>query len=134
MKISSTSPLKKSVTPSKVKGGGVSSADFESELEKAAPSPVKESFQVSNVEAIWAQQEVNVEAEKRKRQMKRGHRIIDHLEQIKQSLLSNTLSLQQLKKLQEEIRREKENVEDPILADLLSDIELRAAVELAKYL
>lgn len=133
MKISSSTPAKKSVTPSKVKGGSVSSTDFEKQLEKNAPAQVHESFHVSTVDAIWAQQEVNEDGERRKRQVKRGHLIVDHLEQIQQALLSDSLTKQQLMNLNDALAREKEDITDPKLAALLSDIELRAAVELAKY-
>lgn len=134
MKVSSSTSLKKTVTPSKVKGGSVSSAGFEKELEKPAAPPVQGNFSVSTIDAIWAQQEVNENGERKKRQVKRAHRLIDHLEQIQQALLSNQLTKQQLINLQEALEREREEIsDDEELAALLSDIELRAAVELAKY-
>jgi hypothetical protein len=64
--------------------------------------------------------------------VRRAGRILDVLDQVKLALLDGRLSLAQLNQLRRAVRDERDFTGDPGLEGVLDEIELRAAVELAK--
>lgn len=68
----------------------------------------------------------------RKRAQERGNMMLDHLEEIRMGLLLGTIPMAKLEQLAQLIRAKREQVDDPKLLAILDEIELRAAVELAK--
>jgi hypothetical protein len=70
--------------------------------------------------------------ERRRRAVRRAGRLLDVLDEIKLALLDARLSATQLDRLRRAIRDERELTDDPRLEAVLDEIELRAAVELAK--
>ena len=88
---------------------------------------------MSAVGGILAAQEVNDPTTGKSRGLKRGHDILDRLEEMHRALVVGTLSLTQVERLANFVSARKENVADPALAELLNEIEIRAAVELAKF-
>ena len=87
---------------------------------------------VMGVDALLALQDVGGPLERKRRAVSRAGRILDALDEIKMSLLDGQLSLGQLDRLRRAVRDERALTEDPKLEGLLDDIELRAAVEIAK--
>lgn len=77
-------------------------------------------------------QEVPTATDGRSRGIKHGYNILDHLDEIRLGLLSGSLSSMRLMELGREVEEVRETVIDPQLSAILDDIELRAAVELAK--
>lgn len=64
---------------------------------------------------------------------RRGGDLLDRLDEIRIALLSGSLSMPQLERLQTALQARGEEAADPALRSLVQDIELRVAVELAKY-
>ena len=87
---------------------------------------------VMGVGALLALQDVGGPLERKRRAVRRAGRILDVLEDIKVALLEGELSIGDLDRLRRAIRDEREQTEDPNLEAVLDDIELRAAVEMAK--
>lgn len=70
--------------------------------------------------------------ESRQRLLRRGEDILDKLEEVRHGLLLGTLPKEKLADLAQMVRSRRENCQDPRLASLLDEIELRAEVEVAK--
>lgn len=70
--------------------------------------------------------------ERKKRQARRGHDLLDGLDRLKAALLSGRVQIAELERLKTTLALRRETTDDPRLDDVLAHIELRAAVELAK--
>ncbi|WP_332692360.1 flagellar assembly protein FliX [Bosea sp. (in: a-proteobacteria)] len=70
--------------------------------------------------------------ERRRRQARRGHDLLDGLDRLKAALLSGRVQIAELERLKAMLSVRRENTDDPRLDEVLAHIELRAAVELAK--
>ena len=90
---------------------------------------------ITTVGSILAAQEVDNDGAQRARQQleKYGEDILDRLDEIKQDLLIGAISRERLANLAQALRMKKSTTNDPALISIIDDIELRAAVELAKY-
>lgn len=95
-------------------------------------APTTSAAPSSAVEGLFALQEISDELTGRRRAAARGNALLDRLEDLRIALLSGTLPRGQLAQLRELAREHGPSVDDPKLASLLNDIELRVAVELAK--
>jgi hypothetical protein len=84
------------------------------------------------VDGLFALQEVADELSGRRRAAARGTALLDRLDELRLGLLSGTLPRAQLEALRQLAREHGPTTDDPKLAAILSDIELRVAVELAK--
>jgi hypothetical protein len=101
----------------------------------SAPAPsagVSRTASVMGVDALLALQELGGPLERRRRSVRRAGRILDALDEIKVSLLDGRLSLAQLDRLKRAVQDERAFTDDPRLEGVLDEIELRAAVEIAK--
>ncbi len=58
--------------------------------------------------------------------------MLDHLDEIRLGLLMGAISESKLSALMRTVRENRDQVDDPRMAAVLDEIELRAAVELAK--
>lgn len=87
---------------------------------------------VGSIDALLALQEAEGPAERRRRAVKRGGRILDVLDQVKLALLEGEGAQASLERLARAIREERCGTEDAGLEDVLDEIETRAAVEMAK--
>lgn len=81
---------------------------------------------------LLALQEISEEDIKRQKLMQQGNNLLDVLEKLRHQLLMGTLPGHLLLDLSRNISLQKQFVTDPRLNDIIADIELRAAVELAK--
>ena len=70
--------------------------------------------------------------ESKRRAVGRAGRILDVLEDVKVALLSGEVSADDLERLKQAVRDERDATEDDRLEGVLNEIETRAAVELAK--
>lgn len=114
-------------------GGGVFRLPDAGETASAAStSGVARTGGVMGMDALLALQDVGGPLERKRRAVSRAGRILDVLDEIKMALLDGELSLGQLDRLRRAVRDERALTEDPKLEGLLDDIELRAAVEIAK--
>lgn len=87
---------------------------------------------VGDVSALMALQGVEDVMERRRRAVRRGSGILDRLEELKLALLSGEASEGSLENLARTLREERPQDADAGLNSLLDQIDLRAAVELAK--
>lgn len=79
--------------------------------------------------AVQAEEEPQ---ERKRRQARRGHDLLDGLDTLKAALLAGRVSPAQLENLRQSLAQRRETTDDPRLDEVLAHIELRAAVELAK--
>jgi hypothetical protein len=100
---------------------------------KKAGNPVE--FAVAGLGSILAAQAVDPDTgeapsyEERRRRARRGEEILERLEEIRRGFLLGTIPKDRLATL---AREKRERGADPLISQLLDEIELRAEVELAK--
>ena len=87
---------------------------------------------LGSLDALIALQQVEGPTERRRRAMNRAGRILDVLDEVKLSMLEGADASATMAKLGKAVREERSNTEDPGLEGVLDEIEVRAAVELAK--
>lgn len=87
---------------------------------------------VAGVSALMALQGVEDVLERRRRAIRRGGGLLDRLDELKLALLSGEAGEGALDRLGRSLREERPVDADPGLNSLLAQIDLRAAVELAK--
>jgi hypothetical protein len=97
----------------------------------AAAAPAAASA-LSNVSALMALQGVETALERRRRAVRRGGGLLDRLDELKLALLSGEAGEGALDRLARTLREDRPEDPDPALTGLLEQIDLRAAVELAK--
>jgi class II flagellar assembly regulator FliX len=88
---------------------------------------------VAGIDALLALQAIDEPGERRRRGAKRGRIALDALDDLKLGLLAGTLDGVALRKLTSAAAVLAEQSGDPGLDGILAEIELRAAVELAKF-
>ncbi len=114
-------------------GGGGFKLPAAEEAGAAAPTAgVGRVAGVMGVDALLALQDVGGPLERKRRAVGRAGRILDVLDEVKLALLDGSLDLGQLDRLRRAVRDERARTDDPKLEGVLDEIELRAAVEIAK--
>ena len=129
-------------SPSEIKRrktSGTSSSSFSALLDATSSAGEADSTNsLSDISAtapldnMLAMQEISEEEMARKELIKKGNNLIEELEKLRQQLLMGTVPLTTLRNLSHQLSIKKQSVSDPQLLSLMDDIELRAAVELAK--
>ena len=121
------------------KAGSVSGAKFAEALaaaEGVAASDGVESVQAASAvgvsSVLLGAQEISEEEIRRKKAIKKGRFTLDALEGLRDALLMGALPISTLRNLEKIIAEERETTQNPALNAILDEIELRAAVELAK--
>jgi len=99
----------------------------------AAPCNVTATASFGSVDSLLALQEVPDATARRREAKKRGESLLAQLDEIRLGLLSGTLSRAQIEKLASLIAVRSGPLGAPELEEVLAEIELRAAVELAKF-
>ncbi|WP_309605203.1 flagellar assembly protein FliX [Phenylobacterium sp.] len=87
---------------------------------------------VMGVDALLALQDIGGPLERKRRAVRRAGRILDVLDALRLGLLEGELRAGDLDLLRRAVRDRREGTDDPGLEAVLDDIELRAAVEVAK--
>ena len=88
---------------------------------------------LSPVDGLFALQEVREDGpSRRRRAVQRGGVLLDRLDDLRLGLLSGRMSAAQIGELTRLVASERAEVDDPRLAAVLDEIDLRARVELAK--
>lgn len=93
---------------------------------------------VAGVGGILAAQAVNPDVgqgpdyQERKRRARRGEDILERLDEVRKGLLVGSVPKERLGELARLVREKREKGADPLISQLLDEIELRAEVELAK--
>ena len=84
------------------------------------------------IDGLFALQEVADGLAGRRRATARGTALLDKLDELRLALLSGRMPRAQLEALRQLAREHGPSIDDPKLAAVLAEIELRVAVELAK--
>jgi len=115
------------------RGDGPSSSFLPHEAEPPARTPTASApMALAGLDALIALQAIDADAPRKKRKaVRKGHDILDLLDEIKVGLLSGGLSAEAIERVIWQLDGIEESG-DPALDDLIADIALRAEVELAK--
>ena len=84
------------------------------------------------VDSLLALQEVSDDPGGRKRGRRHGEALLERLDDLHLGLLSGRMSIDALERLSVMVAAKRDTVGDPRLSQILDEIEVRAAVELAK--
>ena len=101
-------------------------------------APAERAGPVADVGGILAAQSVAPQTgatpdySERKRRARKGEDILDRLEEVRRGLLLGNVPKEKLAALARLVREKREKGADPLISQLLDEIELRAEVELAK--
>jgi len=114
-------------------GGARSDAFAKALSDSGTPASVSGGGPVGALSAMLMLQEVPDALDSRGRAKRRGEQILALLDRVRLGLLAGTLSQAQLAQLAQTVRARRDEIDDPRLAEILDEIELRAAVELAKF-
>lgn len=120
------------------KAGGVAAPGFAEALAQAEGVSATEATEATAAVAavgmgsLLGAQEVDEREARRHKAMKRARLTLDTLEQLRDALLIGVLPMTTLMGLERLIDEERQHNDDPKLSAILDEIELRAAVELAK--
>lgn len=133
MKIAGTHPVQSNTIRRRDQAKAGSGANFASELSDAQPpaAPVP-SGAASTIDGILALQEVDEDGRGTREERERGEAILDRLDDIRHGLLTGSVNPRTLENLLTQVRQQRKTFTDPRLTEILEEIELRAAVELAK--
>lgn len=134
MKIAGTGPINPSSLRRRDKSGGTQKSAFASELSQSRQAnSATVANQVESLSGLLNAQEVDDESKRgRKSALDRAELLLDKLEQLRHGLLLGKISGRQLADLVNTVRRRQDQFVDPRIRVILEEIELRAAVELAK--
>ncbi len=105
---------------------------FDGAEEVAEPASVSQAAPTNPLNPMLALQEMPEEEFLLKQAVRQGKSMIDALEDIRYGLLGGTLPISTLARLEGLVQQQRATTSDPRLQSILDDIELRAAVELAK--
>ncbi len=139
MKISNTGSTKGVTKTSKKSKSSKAGGDFASHLGKSSSADtqteIMETPPVASMDTILSIQEVGdaTEEENRRALYQRGEDILDRLSEIQREILSGGISVERLQNLAQMLRTRRQTVDDPRLAQIIDEIELRAEVEIAKW-
>lgn len=135
MKITGPGPIRPAETRRRTKSPGASHERFSVDSSADAPSSaaVTSTNALASVEVLLTLQDVHQDIDGRRKALQRGHRLLDRLDDIRHGLLTGAIPRHKLQALADAAGQEKAKVADPRLAEILGEIELRAAVELAKF-
>ena len=114
------------------KGGRAFADHVSGEARDGSVAPVGASVPPAPVDALIALQEVPDASTGRRRALMRGSSMLDLLDEVRVGLLSGIIPRGRLQSLLDALKGRRESIEDPRLAQLIDEIELRASVELAK--
>ncbi len=137
MRIDGTGAANKSGSAKKASGakksGDVSFSSYLSEASSASEAEnTEQASQVSAMSSLLMLQEVDEREAGRKQAVKKGDKVLQYLDEIRHSLLLGRLPREVVSDLHKSVDDWRERTDDPNLNAILDDIELRAAVELAK--
>lgn len=123
--------------PKRTSGGGSAGGPSFASLLKGADKPAGQVAQAAPMAALDAMltiQAVDDQAgrQNRQRAFRRGSTLLEKLDEIRHGLLEGQMPASRLQALAQALRTEKMGIEDPKLAELVAEIELRCEVELAK--
>lgn len=116
------------------KAEGTAGGSFAKQLvgETGQAAGVNAAAPLAGVASVLALQEVDDATARASRGKMRAQEMLDKLEEIRHGLLAGALPSQKIVELARVVQTRRVQVDDPRLAEILDEIDLRAQVELAK--
>lgn len=135
IKITEYAPIKSSSGPRKK--GSAAAAGFSDLLDASASASSEiaataDIVPTAGISHLLAFQEISDDEVARKKQLQHGNNTLESLDKLRRQLLMGEVPIQTLRDLERQLAQQKQQSNDPALNALIDDIELRAAVELAK--
>lgn len=103
-----------------------------SEASESATVTATDAVPLTSLDAMLSLQEISDDELRRKKAVADGFDTLETLEDLRHSLLVGRVPEHVLRGLTLKVARQRQQISDPRLLAVLDDIELRAAVELAK--
>ncbi len=100
----------------------------------APAQPATPMTAASPIESQLTAQEMPGGTVSRRRAAKRGSDILDQLDRLRLGLITGAIPRRDLQRLVKMLAKQRENIADPGLISVIDEIDLRAQVEIAKYL
>lgn len=134
IKVDGNGVIRGGLRPGARTAAGAGSGDFAARLAggTAARAGVSGGMPINTVGALLGLQEVEDPMTRRRRATRRASALLDSLEDIRLGLLQGGLPRGDVERLGRLVADARADVDDPELANLLDEIDLRAQVELAK--
>lgn len=139
IKISTFIPAAPAAAARRKRTGSVGASGFSSLLSDVSESDAVGDSAAANALAatsalpgLLGLQEISDEEMARKQAVKHGFSTLDTLEDLRDALLMGSVPAGMLRQIERMVAQQRQQVADPRLLSILDDIELRAAVELAK--
>jgi hypothetical protein len=132
MRVDQKSPLSSPASSATQRRGPAGQRFTLAESDTGKPSAVSSAAPLSTVDALLALQGEGDPGERKRRSVQRGNDLLDALDRLKAALLSGRVSTADLQVIAARLAERRELSGDPRLDELLSHIELRAKVEMAK--
>lgn len=132
MKVTGPSGTRSTPASRPARAGGGFSLPSGGTAATGAASATASTGGVAGVSALMALQGVEDATERRRRAMRRGRGLLDRLDALKLAMLAGGDGAAALNTLARAVREERPDSADPGLNAVLDQIDLRAAVELAK--
>lgn len=134
MRVENANPIRRATGRAVKPGGGGSG--FADALSWASETPgasgVTGSAPIGSLDALLAMQGVEDPTDGQRRARQRGEDILDRLDELRSFLLLGAVPRERVAQLAQMVRSQRDQVDDPRLARILDEIDLRAQVELAK--
>lgn len=107
----------------------LSAAEAQESASTSAASDVAAAAALNNLLAL---QEISEEDVYKRKMVQHGHSMLDALEKLRRQILNGVVAPHTLQDIGRQLAMQRQSVSDPQLLAIMDDIELRAAVELAK--
>ena len=135
MKITGPRPTEQTSSTRRKSGSGQGGDSFSIDTPQSARAAVATggASAVGSVDALLALQSVGDYREAKKRATERAMSLLDVLDDLKLALLEGGVPRQRLVALMDILKSRRDETQDPRLEAMLDEVEVRAAVELAKY-
>jgi hypothetical protein len=114
------------------KRGSSSSFKVDAQVSPAPAAGIAASTPLAPVDALLSIQEIGEHDTHKQKAVRRGHDLLNQLDDIRHDLLMRTISGSRLEVLARRLKGLRPETADPQLAEIIAQIELRTAVELAK--
>lgn len=105
---------------------------IEEQAETTAAQSSRNSAPIGSIDSMLFIQGVDPDQSQRQAAVKDAGAVIDALEQVRRGILLGAIPIGRLKQLSSGLQARLEHSSDPALNDIMTDIVLRARVELAK--
>jgi len=132
MRVDGNRPIRPAATRRDDRSGVAGAGSFAAALGTEPAAAASAAAPSSGTSALFALQEVPDATARRRKAITRASKLLDRLDSLQLGLLDGAIDPASLADLASAARAAREETGDPALQGVLDEIELRAAVELAK--